>query len=91
MHRAAVTGNGHRARLRPDALIGVIVSLFSAITVTRTLLYLLVDAGIGNNPALFGLNVRSVGGQTAAGDTQATRAQSEYHRPSHASFTPSAP
>lgn len=41
-------------------LIGVIVSLFSAITVTRTLLYLLVDAGIGNNPALFGLNVRSL-------------------------------
>ncbi len=54
-------------------LIGVLVSLFSAITVTRTLLYLLVDAGIGNNPALFGLNVRSLGGRTAAGDTVGTR------------------
>ena len=54
-------------------LIGVLVSLFSAITVTRTLLYLLVDAGIGNNPALFGLHVRSIGGRTSAGDTGATR------------------
>ncbi|HEX5324021.1 MAG TPA: protein translocase subunit SecF, partial [Capsulimonadaceae bacterium] len=35
--------------------IGVLLSLFTAITVTRTFLYLLVDAGIGNNPALFGL------------------------------------
>jgi len=43
-------------------LIGVLVSLFSAITITRTLLYLLVDAGIGNNVALFGLNVRSLRG-----------------------------
>jgi len=43
-------------------LIGVLVSLFSAITITRTLLYLLVDAGIGNNVALFGLNVRTLRG-----------------------------
>lgn len=48
-------------------LIGVIVSLFSAITVTRTLLYLLVDAGIGNNTALFGLNVRSLRGTDTSG------------------------
>ncbi|MGO8669853.1 MAG: protein translocase subunit SecD [Capsulimonadaceae bacterium] len=34
--------------------IGVVVSLFSAITVTRTLLYALVDAGVANDPALFG-------------------------------------
>ena len=54
-------------------LIGVIVSLFSAITVTRTLLYLLVDAGIGNNPALFGLNVRSLVGQTAQADATGAR------------------
>ncbi len=47
-------------------MIGVLVSLFSAITVTRTLLYLLVDAGIGNNVALFGLNMQSLrGGDTA--------------------------
>ena len=51
-------------------LIGVLVSLFSAITVTRTLLYLLVDAGIGNNVALFGLNMRSLrGGDTASAPT----------------------
>lgn len=35
--------------------IGVVLSLFTAITVTRTLLYLLVDAGATNNPTLFGL------------------------------------
>jgi len=49
-------------------LIGVLVSLFSAITVTRTLLYLLVDLfpGLAKNPALFGLNVRSLVGRTVA-------------------------
>ena len=53
-------------------LIGVLVSLFSAITVTRTLLYLLVDAGIGNNVALFGLNVRALRGSDAPiGETPA--------------------
>jgi SecD/SecF fusion protein len=35
--------------------IGVLISLFTAITVTRTLLYLLVTAGAGKNLALFGL------------------------------------
>lgn len=49
-------------------LIGVLVSLFSAITVTRTLLYLLVDLfpALAKNPALFGLNVRSLVGRTEA-------------------------
>ena len=49
-------------------LIGVLVSLFSAITVTRTLLYLLVDLfpSLAKNPALFGLNVRSLVGRTEA-------------------------
>jgi SecD/SecF fusion protein len=50
-------------------LIGVLVSLFSAITVTRTLLFFLVDVGIGNNPALFGLNTRSLVGQTTDSET----------------------
>jgi len=56
-------------------LIGVLVSLFSAITVTRTLLYLLVDLfpGLGQNPALFGLNVRSLVGRTVAGGGHAGR------------------
>ena len=50
-------------------LIGVLVSLFSAITVTRTLLYLLVGLfpGLARNPALFGLDVRSLVGRTEAG------------------------
>ena len=49
-------------------LIGVLVSLFSAITVTRTLLYLLVGQfpNLAKNPALFGLNVRSLVGRTVA-------------------------
>lgn len=43
-------------------LIGVLVSLFSAITVTRTLLYLLVDffPGLAKNPALFGVSPQSL-------------------------------
>ena len=49
-------------------LIGVLVSLFSAITVTRTLLYLLVSLfpGLAKNPALFGLGVNSLIGQTTS-------------------------
>ncbi len=56
-------------------LIGVLVSLFSAITVTRTLLYLLVDLfpGLAKNPALFGLNVRSLVGRTEADGGHAGR------------------
>ena len=52
-------------------LIGVIVSFISAVFVTRTLLMLLVDAGIGNNTALFGLNTRSLVGQTTDTDARA--------------------
>ncbi len=54
-------------------LIGVLVSLFSAITVTRTLLYLLVDVfpGLAKNPALFGLGVNSLVGQTTGSGTRA--------------------
>ena len=53
-------------------LIGVLVSLFSAITVTRTLLYLLVDVfpGLAKNPALFGLGVNSLIGQTTGSGTR---------------------
>ena len=54
-------------------LIGVLVSLFSAITVTRTLLYLLVQwfPGLAKNPALFGLGVNSLIGQTTGNATRA--------------------
>ena len=54
-------------------LIGVLVSLFSAITVTRTLLYLLVDLfpGLAKNPALFGLGVNSLVGQTIGSASRA--------------------
>ncbi len=36
-------------------IIGVLISLFTAITVTRSLLMLLVNSGIGNNPKWFAL------------------------------------
>ncbi len=36
-------------------MIGVAISMFTAITVTRTMLWTLVSVGIGNNPRLFGL------------------------------------
>jgi SecD/SecF fusion protein len=36
-------------------MIGVAISMFTAITVTRTMLWTLVSLGIGNNPRLFGL------------------------------------
>lgn len=37
-------------------IIGVAISLFTAITVTRSLLKFLVGSGIGNNPKLYGLD-----------------------------------
>ncbi len=54
-------------------LIGVLVSLFSAITVTRTLLYLLVEwfPGLAKNPALFGLSVNSLVGRTVGDSSRA--------------------
>lgn len=36
-------------------MIGVAISMFTAITVTRTMLWTLVSFGIGSNPRLFGL------------------------------------
>lgn len=55
--------------------IGVVLSLFTAITVTRTFLYLLVDAGVGNSPALFGLRRQwgYSGARMASGETTASR------------------
>jgi preprotein translocase subunit SecD len=40
--------------------LGVIVSMFTAIVVTRTLLNLLVPTGVINHPALFGLPAGSI-------------------------------
>lgn len=36
-------------------IIGVLISLFTAIVVTRSLLMFLIDSGIGKNPKLYGL------------------------------------
>lgn len=45
--------------------IGVAISMFTAITVTRTFLYLLVDTGLANNPKLFGIRREWVQDQSA--------------------------
>jgi SecD/SecF fusion protein len=37
-------------------IIGVLISLFTAVTVTRSLLFFLTDSGAGNNQKLYGLN-----------------------------------
>ncbi len=41
-------------------LLGVLVSMLTAIVVTRTLLNLLVPTGVVNHPALFGLPADSM-------------------------------
>lgn len=51
--------------------IGVVVSLFTAITVTRTFLYLLVDAGADKHPEIFGLKRQWVTGIDASSVQQA--------------------
>lgn len=43
--------------------IGVIISFFTAITVTRTILHLIVNTGFANNPVWFGLARQWVAGQ----------------------------
>lgn len=45
-------------------LLGVVVSMFTAITATRTILYLLVDTGVATHPALFGLRRQWVTGKS---------------------------
>lgn len=44
--------------------LGVIISMFTAITVTRTLLHTLVTAGFAQNPVLYGLGRQWVTGKT---------------------------
>lgn len=46
-------------------LIGVAISMFTAITATRTMLYLIVNTGLANNPRLFGLRREWVSEQSA--------------------------
>lgn len=49
-------GTGPVKGFASTLIMGVIVSFFTAITVTRSLLVFLVGSGIGANPKLFGLN-----------------------------------
>jgi len=46
--------------------LGVVISMFTAITVTRTFLNLLVPTGVINHPALFGLPAGSLASTTLA-------------------------
>ena len=46
--------------------LGVVVSMFTAVVVTRTLLNLLVPTGVINHPALFGLPAGSIAAATAS-------------------------
>jgi preprotein translocase subunit SecD len=46
--------------------LGVVISMFTAITVTRTFLNLLVPTGVINHPALFGLPAGSLAAATLA-------------------------
>lgn len=50
-------------------IIGVIISLFTAITVTRSLLVFLVGSGLGSNPDWYGLNRQWFAKTEAAADT----------------------
>ncbi len=45
-------------------LLGVAISMFTAITVTRSMLYLLVNTGMATNPVWFGLGRQWVSGKT---------------------------
>ena len=46
--------------------LGVIISMFTAITATRTILHLIVNAGFAQNPALYGLRRQWVTGQSGS-------------------------
>jgi len=43
-----------------NLFLGVVISMFTAIIVTRTFLNLLVPTGVINHPALFGLPVDAI-------------------------------
>jgi SecD/SecF fusion protein len=49
-------GTGPVKGFASTLIISVLISLFTAITVTRSLLVFLVSTGMGNNPKWFGLN-----------------------------------
>jgi SecD/SecF fusion protein len=51
----AALGTGPVRGFATTLIIGVVISLFTAVTVTRSLLFFLTDSGIGNDPKLYGL------------------------------------
>jgi SecD/SecF fusion protein len=54
-------GTGPVKGFATTLIIGVLISLFTAITVTRSLLLFLVGSGLGNNPNQYGLSMQWFG------------------------------
>ncbi len=59
-----VYGTGPIRGFATVLLLGVAISMFTAITVTRSMLYLLVNTGMATNPRWFGLGRQWVSGKT---------------------------
>jgi SecD/SecF fusion protein len=51
----AAIGSGPVKGFATTLIIGVVISLFTAVSCTRSLLFFLVDSGIGNNPKWYAL------------------------------------
>ncbi|MBP6965640.1 MAG: protein translocase subunit SecD [Armatimonadetes bacterium] len=62
-----VYGTGPIKGFATVLFLGVAVSMFTAITVTRSMLYLLVNTGMATNPKWFGLGRQWVSGKTGHG------------------------
>ncbi|MBS1706098.1 MAG: protein translocase subunit SecD [Armatimonadetes bacterium] len=68
-----VLGTGAVKGFASTLILGVAISFFTAVTVTRSLLVFLVASGIGNNPKLFGLNRQMMGADEHADLAHDTR------------------
>lgn len=60
-------GTGPVKGFASTLIIGVLISLFTAVTVTRSLLVFMVGSGIGRNPKLYGLSRQWFGESLEAG------------------------
>lgn len=69
-----VLGTGPVKGFATTLIIGVIISLFTAVTVTRSLLFFLTDSGKFDDPKLYGLN-RNWFGERLEGDANSNPLQ----------------
>ncbi|MEQ1823286.1 MAG: protein translocase subunit SecD [Fimbriimonadaceae bacterium] len=63
-------GTGPVKGFATTLIIGVLISLFTAVFVTRSLLMFLVGSGIGANPKLYGLGRQMGGGDQSVDDVE---------------------